>query len=120
MFACFGVSVCDPPGTTKRSKVTLRKPASAILNELSPGLQFDYENITQRLTEPRFLCRVTYPFGENGKAFVGEGRSKKLAKLNVAENVLREIGVEFPDDGRPSQFKGEIQMMDSNTDSAKM
>ncbi|XP_021945899.1 double-stranded RNA-specific editase Adar [Folsomia candida] len=84
------------PEVYKKLKITPQKPATALLNEISPNLDFIYEDVKESLANPKFLCKVKFPLGETGQEYIGVGRSKKLAKLNASENILRSLGTDIP------------------------
>lgn len=63
--------------------------ALAKLNKLYPGSTYDLTNSdTADITNTSFTMTVTV----NGQKFLGTGRSKKLARLDAAENALRTLG----------------------------
>ncbi|CAL8110857.1 unnamed protein product [Orchesella dallaii] len=95
--------VIDAENMAKRFKITPERPASAILNELSPDLVFSYDTLDTDSSKPSpsFKCSVTFP-PFSGTEFVGEGRSKKLAKIDVAEKVLASLGLAIPPKETPA------------------
>lgn len=62
------------------------QPKNAVckLNELSPGLHYEFMEQTGPVHSPVFEARITM----NNQVFVGVGRSKRLAKHSAAEAAL--------------------------------
>jgi len=73
----------------KRKKITTgpAQPKNAVvtLNELRPGLEYTLAETKGPVHQPTFVLSVTI----NGTTFTGEGRSKKQAKQECAENALK-------------------------------
>jgi len=63
------------------------KNALVTLNEYKPGLEYVLVDQRGPVHQPVFVIRVTI----NGSQFVGEGGSKKLAKLAAAEAALKSL-----------------------------
>ncbi|XP_035285977.1 double-stranded RNA-specific editase B2-like isoform X1 [Anguilla anguilla] len=68
-----------------------QKNAVVQLNELRPGLRFEVVSQTGPVHAPVFAVRVEL----HGLAFLGEGPTKKQAKMRAAELALRSF-VQFP------------------------
>ncbi|ODM95174.1 Double-stranded RNA-specific editase 1 [Orchesella cincta] len=104
--------IIDAENMAKRFKITSDRPASAILNELSPDLVFSFETGSTEPSKPSpsFKCSVTFPpFSDT--QFVGEGRSKKLAKNDVAEKILASLGLAIsPKDTPVAQDKQQMDV----------
>lgn len=73
----------------KRKKISSgpAQPKNAVvtLNELRPGLEYTLSETKGPVHQPTFVLSVTV----NGTTFTGEGRSKKQAKQECAENALK-------------------------------
>lgn len=68
----------------KLGSIPLPKNALMQLNELKPGLEYKLENQTGPVHAPIFVMSVDV----NGASFVGQGSTKKKAKLLAAEKAL--------------------------------
>jgi len=71
----------------KRRKKASAEPKNALiqLNEMKPGLVWELLGQEGAVHEPTFIMQVQV----NDTTFTGSGKSKKLAKLNCAENALQ-------------------------------
>ena len=63
---------------------------SQLLNEVKPGLQYEFEQDVTSTAEIRYVCKVTV----DGIMYNSSGSSKKEAKRNCADHIL---GVLYPD-----------------------
>ena len=98
----------DPgPGGKKGKKkkkmggIPLPKNALMQLNELKPGLEYKLENQTGPVHAPIFVMSVDV----NGQTFVGQGNTKKKAKLMAAEKALASF-VQLPNASEAHQALG--------------
>ncbi len=92
----------------------LPKNALMQLNELKPGLEYKLENQSGPVHAPVFVMSVEV----NGQSFVGEGSTKKKAKLIAAEKALASF-VQLPNASEAHQALGrQIQTGDFTSDSA--
>jgi len=101
----------------KRKKISSgpAQPKNAVvtLNELRPGLEYTLLETKGPVHQPTFVLSVTV----NGASFTGEGRSKKQAKQECAENALKSF-VQFKNtvDAQVAMRKRSFQ--DSSSDFA--
>ena len=85
----------------KMGGVPLPKNALMQLNELKPGLEYKLENQTGPVHAPIFVMSVDV----NGQSFVGQGNTKKKAKLMAAEKALASF-VQLPNASEAHQALG--------------
>ncbi|XP_040570565.1 double-stranded RNA-specific editase 1 [Lepeophtheirus salmonis] len=78
--------------TPNKQKTYQPKNAVVTLNELKPGLEYKLVEHKGPIHKPTFVIEVAL----NGQTFVGQGRSKRLAKHNAAEAALKSF-VQFRD-----------------------
>ncbi len=71
------------------------------LNELKPGLEYKLENQTGPVHAPVFVMSVDV----NGQSFIGQGNTKKKAKLMAAEKALASF-VQLPNASEAHQALG--------------
>ena len=90
------------PPPPPRAKVLSQQPAGKnpvmILNEIRPGLKYEFVSETGESHAKNFVMAVTI----DGETFQGSGRNKKLAKARAAQAALSKIyNMEFaPAPGR--------------------
>ncbi|KAL3836193.1 hypothetical protein ACJMK2_021635 [Sinanodonta woodiana] len=106
-----------PFGKKKRKTHGPSVPKNALmqLNEIKPGLEFQFISQIGPVHAPTFMMSVEV----NGQIFEGKGSSKKKAKLNAAEQALKSF-VQFPNAYEAHQAMGrQITSVDFTTDLAE-
>ena len=82
--------------TRERKHPPLPKNAAMKLNEHHKGLEYDFSPKGGSPWAPHFNVQVTV----QGKVYSAQGNTKKNAKLAVAENVLKDLGLWTDEDER--------------------
>lgn len=88
------------PSLTQQTKNTV-----AILNELRQGLLYNLESQTGPIHAPTFTMSVEV----DGQKFTGEGRSKKIARIQAAASALQNF-IQFKDGSALSPLKTNLNL----------
>lgn len=81
------------------------KNTVAMLNELRQGLVYTLESQTGPIHAPTFTMSVEV----DGQKFIGEGRSKKIARIQAAASALQNF-IQFKDGSALSPIKTNVNL----------